>query len=196
MPRGRAAGPDKIPAETYRYLLSQDGVLATLFSHMLEGNETPAILRRSYTLPFDKAGKDHSQCAGKRTVPLLNTFTKLLEAVLARLLKMVLGAVIANSQRAYRRQRSAELLLAGLGSFARDSARGGEKFYMVGWEIEGAFDNANLWMLVRALGMCRVHPVALRFLGNWLTARSFRLHFRRGNITAGRIIRTMGLYGS
>ena len=80
---------------------------------------------------------------------------------------------MTDSQYAYQRQRSAEILLAYLGSFAQGGARENQVTYLVGLDIEGAFDTADPLRLMGALDQVQAPKVLSRFIGNWMTARSF-----------------------
>ena len=71
---------------------------------------------------------------------------------------------------------STELLLAATKSLFHDKATDGKMIYVSGLDIEGAFDNANLTSLMGSLQEHRAEPLIARFVGNRLTARSFRVH--------------------
>ena len=175
MSKGKAAGPDGVPAEVYQHLSGLHGPLAELYTQMIEDNNIPEEACRYYIVPFDKVGKDPSQCSAKRPISLLNTSMKLLESIVVRRLQTVLEPKITGNQYAYQRKRSAEILLADLDSFVGDSLRESRAIYMAGLDIQGAFDNADLLCLIEALKKRGVPPIMARFIGNWMTARSFRI---------------------
>ena len=73
-------------------------------------------------------------------------------------MKTILGAQLTGSQYAYQRQRSTELLLADLDTFIGARTEEGKRCYVVGLDIEGAFDNADL---VRILDTLEYYQVPL-----------------------------------
>ena len=81
---------------------------------------------------------------------------------------------------AYQQGRSTELLLADSDRSVAGSRRQGCFTYVVGLDIQGAFDSAALTQLVDTLedynipGAIMAH-LASRFIGNWLTRRNFRI---------------------
>ena len=58
MPKGKATGPDHMPAEMYDELPGFRETLAHLYSQMIETNYIPLEASRYYVLPFDKAGEN------------------------------------------------------------------------------------------------------------------------------------------
>ena len=142
---------------------------------MIETDRIPEEATKYHVLPFDKVGKDPSLCGSERPISLLNTFMKLLELIIVRRLMGTVEPYMADCQYAYQRQRSAEILLADLDSFVQDASAKTWATYLVGLDIEGAFDTANLIRLMEALDGVGVPGVLSRFIGNWMTIRSFRL---------------------
>ena len=69
---------------------------------------------------------------------------KPVELILVRRIKRILEPYMMDSHYAYQCQRSAELLLADLDSFARERSNGGLTIYLAGFDVEGAVDNADL----------------------------------------------------
>ena len=106
---------------------------------MIEDNETPAAACRYCILPFDKVGKDPSECNGKGPISLPSSYMKLLEAIVVQRLKTTVGPILTDKQYAYQRRRSAEILLADSDSIDGDSLSSGRPVYIVGLDIEGAF---------------------------------------------------------
>ena len=82
---------------------------------------------------------------------------------------------VTASQNAYQRQRSAEVLLADMGSFVQEGSKGNQVKYLAGLDIGRAFDAAGLIRLIEALDHLQTPRVLSRFIGNWITARSFRV---------------------
>ena len=80
-----------------------------------------------------------------------SSFMQLLETIGARRQESQQGPVLTNNQYAYQRQRSAELLLADLDSFAQATSSQGRAIYMLGLEIEGVSDSADLLGLMPPL---------------------------------------------
>ena len=175
LPGKKAVGPDEIPAEIYKHCPEIHGMLAELFTGMLERNQIPSLLRRFYVVPLDKPGKDPNSCDGKRPIALLSPLMKLLEMILVRRMLPMLEETLSGGQYAYQQGRSTELLLGDLDAFVEDSMTRGWHTYMVGLDIQGAFDSASLVQLVRTLREYSIPAVLVRFIGTWLTRRSFRV---------------------
>ena len=100
---------------------------------------------------------------------------KLAERLIVRRLMGLVEPFLTECQYAYQRQRSAEVLLADIDSFVQESSGGSWVTYIVGLDIEGAFDTADLDRLLDALEGIGAPGVLCRFIGNWLTVRTFRV---------------------
>ena len=142
---------------------------------MIEQNQIPQEASRFHILPFDKPGKNPSLCASKRPISLLSTFMKLLERILVRRLTGVVERKLAECEYAYQRKRSAEVLLADLDSFIQNGANDGQVLCLMGLDIQGAFDNADLNQVITELRSMAVPEILVRFIGNWMTIRTFRV---------------------
>ena len=175
MPTNKATGPDKLPAEFYKRLPALGQVAPKLFTQMIEDNYIPREVCCYDILPFDKASKNPALCSRGRPISLLSSYMKLLESIIVRRLTAGLETLMASGQYAYLRQRSTELLLADLDSFSQDGVSQNKTTYLVGLDMEGAFDNANLLRLMEAPEAHRESPILCRFIGNWLTIRKSRV---------------------
>ena len=82
---------------------------------------------------------------------------------------------MVDCQYAYRRQGSAEALLADLDSFVQESFQINQVAYLVGLDIEGALDSADPISFMEALDHMQVPQVLSRFIGDWMAIRKFRL---------------------
>ena len=100
---------------------------------------------------------------------------KLLEMVLVRRMLPLLEETLSGGQYAYQQGRSTELLLGDLSRFVEDGLEVGWHTYVVGLDIQGAFDSASLGQLVKTLGEYGIPEVIKRFIAIWLTDRSFRI---------------------
>ena len=104
----------------------------------------------------DKAGRDPTRCENKRPMALLSPLVKLLElGLVRRMLPMLEGGIPermpAEGRYAYQKGRSTEILLADLDAFAEGNVKDGFSTYVVGLDIDGAFDSASLPGLVETL---------------------------------------------
>ena len=142
---------------------------------MVEGDAIPLAARRYYMLPLDKAGRDPIPRESKRPISHLRTFMKLRESSLARRMNPISGPVAADNQYALWRTRSAELSLADLDSFVDGRLNNGRMAYLVGRDIEGAFDNADLPTFMRPRNEHGEQGTITRFVGNLFAARTFRI---------------------
>ena len=118
---------------------------------------------------------DPSRCENERPISVLSTSMKLLETIIEKRLKPKLEPMPTPNRYTYRRERGSDLLLANSDSFAGTRARGGQLVYVVGLDKVGAFDTADLLILMRSAGGYPVPRVLLRYIGNWVTARSYRI---------------------
>ena len=98
LPMNRAPGPDQMPADFFKRLPALLETLPSMYTHMIETNQIPDMARKYHILPFDKAGKDPSQCSSNRPISLLNTYMKLLEMVIARRTMGYLEPSLTDSQ--------------------------------------------------------------------------------------------------
>ena len=151
------------------------GLLAGLFNGMAGHNQIPSALRRFYVAPLDKAGKNPALRESKRPIALLSPLMKLLELALVRRMLPMLEGQLTGGQYAYQQGRSAELLLSDPGNFAMGNKRRGWHTYVVGLDIQGAFDCASLTQLVAALKEYGIPERIRRFAGGWLAGRNFRI---------------------
>ena len=76
LPTNKATGRDKIPAEFYRKLPALAKALIPMYTNMIENNHLPTAACEYVILPFDKPGKDPSQCASRRPISPLGSFVK------------------------------------------------------------------------------------------------------------------------
>ena len=142
---------------------------------MVEWDCVPKPVRSFYIVPLDKAGKDPRKCANKRPIALLSPMMKLLELILVRRLLPKLEGKLAEEQYAYQKARSTELLLEDLDRFVRKGKQEGWITYMVGMDVAGAFDSASLPRLVETLRYYAIPDILCRFIGTWLTERTFTI---------------------
>ena len=142
---------------------------------MLETDQIPEMLRKFYVAPLDKPGKDPTRCDGKRPIALLSPLMKLLEMILVRRMLPGLEGSLSGGQYAYQQGRSTELLLGDLDSFVEEGKSNNWHTYVLGLDIQGAFDCASLTKLADSLKEYGIPEILRRFIGNWLTGRSFRI---------------------
>ena len=121
---------------------------------MVENNQIPKEATYYQILPFDENGEGPTLCSSKRPISLLNTIMKLLELIIVRRIIMSVEKKLATCQFAYRRQRSTERLLAELDGYVQDAPNAGQATYMVGLDMEGAFDHADIARLMEELKIC------------------------------------------
>ena len=144
LPGGKATRPDELPAERYKHCATLHGVIATLFNGMLETDQVPDMLGRFYVAPRDKPGKGPTRCEGKRPIALPSTLMKLLEMILVRRMLPQLEDSLSGGQYAYQQGSSTELQLGDLDSFVVANKACSRQTYVLGLDIQGAFDCASL----------------------------------------------------
>ena len=154
---------------------------------MIEQNQIPQEASRYHIPPFDKAGENPSLCSSKRPISLLSTYMKLLELIPARRITGVIETLLVDWRHAYQRKRSAEILLANLDSFVQDGSQRGQTVCLIGLDIQGEFDNADLSQVITAMEDIGAPKILARFMGNWMAVRTFRVRFM---IPAGQYLST------
>ena len=135
----------------------------------------PKEFPRFFLVPLDKAGKDPAKCGIRRAIALLGTLIKLLKRVLVRRILPAIEGRLAGSQYAYEQNRIPDILLGDLDGVVGNNSRDGFVTYVVGLDIDGAFDSASVPKLVGALTDFGISEIIIRFVGLWLTRWSFRI---------------------
>ena len=70
------------------------------------------------------------------------------------------------------------MLLADLDASIQDSSVYGQTTYLVGLDIESAFDNADIVCLMGQLDASGALLVLCRLVGNWMTTRAFKVRLQ------------------
>ena len=148
--------------------------LAKLFPKMIEWGCAPALIRRFFVAPVDKAGEDPRKCANKRQIALISPLVKLLELILVRRLMPKLEGKLAEEQCAYQKARSTQRLLADLDRFVTRGRKDGWTTYMVDSDAAGAFDSASLPRLVETLRFFAIPDIPCRFFWNMADGKNVR----------------------
>jgi hypothetical protein len=108
LPKDKACGPDKIPAELLKALPPRAvRTLATLFTRFLQQRRTPDEWRKCIIYTIHKGG-DASRCSNYRPISLQSVMYKTFMSILThRLSDYVEKAhLLSNAQGGFRRRRS------------------------------------------------------------------------------------------
>ena len=137
-------GPDGFPAEAFRHLRCLLGLVAGMFTRILETGEIPRMLLRLCLIPLDKPGKPPSRSSPKRPISLIGAPAKILETVVLNRLLPGVENKLSEYQYANRRARGAEMRHLELYDFTSQSVCEGKLVYLSSLDIEGAFDTVHM----------------------------------------------------
>lgn len=139
----------------------------------------PKVWREGKVIPLPKPGKDRRRPDSYRPITLLNSLSKLLEAVLhSRLVAITdeLG-VLPEAQYGFRRGRGTGEQLLRVFNYALEALdRKRWKVIMLALDLKKAFDSVWHAGLLFKLHAARFPPAALRIIHSYLEDRSMSLH--------------------
>jgi hypothetical protein len=156
LPNSKAPGPDRIPNEILKLLAATDEEETNQFCHTFAKaittvfcqGEIPQCLKDSLTVALRKpAKKDYFLVAAYRPIALENTFTKVLEKILADRIAEAAEArdLLPWNQMGGRRQRSTLSALQLLQGSVETAWKADPKYVVsvLGLDISGALDNVS-----------------------------------------------------
>jgi hypothetical protein len=154
--RGKAAGPDNIPAEALKAdLKTTVNMLYPLFGRIWEEEEVPEEWKESHLIKLPKKG-DLSNCANYRGISLLSVPGKVLNRILLERIKHAVDPLLRDEQAGFRRRRSCIDQIATLRIIVEQSLEWNSSLYINFVDYEKAFDSVDretLWKLLRHYGV-------------------------------------------
>ena len=156
MKRGKASGPDKIPAEAIKAdIETSTEILHDLLGKIWEQEEIPTEWKEGYLVKFPKKG-DMQDCNNYRGITLLSVPGKVLNRVILDRLKTGVDAKLSDHQAGFRKDRSCTDQIATLRIIVEQSMEWDSSLYINFVDYEKAFDSLDrdtLWKLLQHYGI-------------------------------------------
>ena len=152
MKRGKASGPDKIPAEAIKAdIETSTEILHDLLGKIWEQEEIPTEWKEGYLVKLPKKG-DMQDCNNYRGIMLLSVPGKVLNRVILDRLKTVVDAKLRDHHAGFRKDRSCTDQIATLRIIVEQSMEWDSSLYINFVDYEKAFDSLDrdtLWKLLQ-----------------------------------------------
>ena len=156
MKRGKASGPDKIPAEAIKAdIETSTEILHDLFEKIWEQEEIPTEWKEGYLVKLPKKGY-MQDCKNYRRIMLLSVSGKVLHRVILDRLKTGVDAKLRDHQAGFRKDRSCTDQIATLRIIVEQSMEWDSSLYIHFVDYEKAFDSLDrdtLWKLLQHYGI-------------------------------------------
>ena len=156
MKRGKASGPDKIPAEAIKAdIETSTEILHDLLGKIWEQEEIPTEWIERYLVKLPKKG-DMQDCNNYREIMLLSVPGKVLNRVILDRLKTGVDAKLRDHQAGFRKDRSCTDQIATLRIIVEQSMEWDSSLYINFVDYEKAFDSLDrdtLWKLLQHYGI-------------------------------------------
>ena len=156
MKRGKASGPDKIPAEAIKAdIETSTEILHHLFGKIWEQEEIPTEWKEGYLVKLPKKG-DMQDCKNYRGIMLLSVPGKVLNIVILDRLKTGVDAKLRDHQDGFRKDRSCTNQIATLRIIVEQSMEWDSSLYINVVDYEKAFDSLvrdTPWKLLQHYGI-------------------------------------------
>ncbi|KAK2189686.1 hypothetical protein NP493_99g00005 [Ridgeia piscesae] len=150
--RGKASGPDKIPAEAIKAdIETSTEILHDLFEKIWEQEEIPTEWKEEYLVKLPKKG-DMQDCKNFRGIMLLSVPGKVLNKVILERLKTGVDAKLRDHQAGFRKDRSCTDQIATLRIIVEQSMEWNSSLYINFVNFEKVFDSLDrdtLWKLLQ-----------------------------------------------
>ena len=141
MKRGKASGPDKIPAEAIKAdIETSTEILHDLLGKIWEQEEIPTEWKEGYLVKLPKKG-DMQDCNNYRWIMLLSVPGKVLNRVILDRLKTGVDAKLRDHQAGFRKDRSCTDQIATLRIIVEQSMEWDSSLYINFVDYEKVFDN-------------------------------------------------------
>ncbi|KAK2167820.1 hypothetical protein NP493_1256g00007 [Ridgeia piscesae] len=156
MKRGKASGPDKIPAEAIKAdIETSTEILHDLLWKIWEQEEIPTEWKEGYLVKLPKKG-DMQDCKNYREIMLLSVPGKVLNRVILDRLKTGVDAKLRDHQAGFRKDRSCTDQIAILRIIVEQCMEWDSSLYINFVDYEKAFDSLDrdtLWKLLQHYGI-------------------------------------------
>lgn len=191
MKNNKAAGPDEIPAEIFKYggELIQNELHQLLVKIWI--NETiPSDFRDANIITIYKQKGDRSECGNYRGISLLATAGKILARILNNRLKTLAERILPETQAGFRPSRSTIDMIFTLRQLQEKCREQHQPLYMAFIDLSKAFDRVSrelLWDVLARYGCPDKFIRILRLLHDNMLARVITNGDCSGpfNVTAG-----------
>jgi hypothetical protein len=154
--KGKAAGPDEIPAEALKGDLETTvEILYSLFGKIWEKEEIPKDWREGVVIKLPKKG-DLRECTNYRGIMLLSVPGKVLNRILLERMKEAVDPKLRDQQAGFRQNRACADQIASLRIIVEQSLEWNSPLYINFIDYEKAFDSVDretLWKLMRHYGI-------------------------------------------
>ncbi|CAH8461116.1 unnamed protein product [Schistosoma haematobium] len=154
--RGKAAGPDNIPAEALKSdIEATTSMLYLLFKKIWEEEQVPMDWKEGHLVKIPKKG-DLSKCENYRGITLLSIPGKVFNRLLLNRMKDAVDAQLRDQQAGFRKDRSCTDQIATLRIIVEQSVEWNSSLYINFIDYEKAFnsvDRRTLWKLLRHYGV-------------------------------------------
>jgi hypothetical protein len=156
MKKGKAAGPDGIPAEALKANLDASvEMLYPLFEKIWEEEDVPADWKEGHLIKLPKKG-DLSNCSNYRGITLLSVPGKVFNRVLLERMRDNVDPQLRDEQAGFRKNRSCTDQIGTLRIIVEQSLEWNSPLYINFVDYEKAFDSVDretLWKLLRHYGI-------------------------------------------
>ena len=141
----KAPGPDGFSMRVWREVWPalEDEILA-LMQRSLDESALPTSWKKAMIIPLRKAGKDdYTSVKSYRPISLLQTISKVLEAVIAERISYLVETnhLLPKAHFGARKQRSSVDALVHLQERIYKAWRGGKTLSLVSFDVKGAYNN-------------------------------------------------------
>ena len=156
MKKGKASGPDKIPAEAIQAdIETSTEILHDLFGKIWEQEEIPTEWKEGYLVKLPKKD-DMQECKNYIGIMLLSVPGKVLNRITLDRLKTGVDAKLRDHQAGFRKDRSCTDQIATLRIIVEQSMEWDSSLYINFVDYEKAFDSLDrdtLWKLLQHYGI-------------------------------------------
>ena len=154
--KGKAAGPDRIPAEALAAdITTSIEMLHPLFKKIWEEEQIPTEWKEGHLIKLPKKG-DLSSCSNYRGITLLSIPSKVFSRVLLNRMREAIDTQLRDQQAGFRKERSCTDQIATLRIIVEQSLEWNSPLYINFIDYEKAFDSVDrntLWKLLRHYGV-------------------------------------------
>lgn len=174
--RRGAPGPDTIHSDMIKNLSAKNLTsLLILYRRLLAAGTVPQDWKLALLIPLPKPGTCRNKADGYRPIALTSTLSKLLERIITRRISWHLEKEnrLLPGQVGFRPNKSTTDAILMLDHYVKNSWRESNAAYGIFLDLKKAFDSVPPSKILQELAKCGIHGNLLKWLGNFLTDRSF-----------------------
>jgi len=170
----KAAGPDGIPAEVYKYGgIKLKKTLHHLIIKMWTEEEIPSEWKNANIVKIYKRKGDRSECGNYRGISLLSTAGKILSGILNMRLQTIAESILPESQSGFRPGRGTTDMIFSVRQLQEKCIEQNKPLYMAFIDITKAFDTVArelLWDILTRSGCPAKFVKMVRLMHEQMTA--------------------------